>query len=346
MFGELISFRVVGGNLFMGLLSVVFVAVLSTIPADAATLYVPSEYLTLFDAIDAASDNDIIELAPGVYFESHILIDSSSPDNLTIKGATGNWDDVLLNGGGQNWLIRFDQGRSGRLESLTFANAFKGQSESSGAAVMVYSVGYSASLEIENCRFVNCEVSDADGGALYCSDSVNLFVRNCLFESNQATGTNATAVGGAVSIESATYEIRNCQFLNNISDSKGGALFLGGGSSGLITACLFQGNILTFSQGKGGAVWVGPAIAEVRDSTFVQNYSGLGPSIAVDHGTFDGFNCDLENAGYISGGAVVTMTCCNLGDLESWNIQPIVENDGCTVAVENESWDNIKAMFR
>ena len=93
-------------------------------------------------------------------------------------------------------------------------------------------------------------------------------------------------------------------------------------------------------------MWVGPATIEVRDSSFLQNYAGFGPSLAVDHGTFNGFNCDLDGAGNISGGAVVTMTCCYLGDLAGWNTTPIIANDGCVVSVTETSWGSLKSIFR
>lgn len=61
-------------------------------PADDGILEVPGEYPTIQEAVDAASDGDLVLIAPGVYHEA---VDVET-DGITIRGLSRN--EVILDG--------------------------------------------------------------------------------------------------------------------------------------------------------------------------------------------------------------------------------------------------------
>ncbi len=69
---------------------------------------------------------------------------------------------------------------------------------------------------------------------------------------------------------------------------------------------------------------------------------------SIGNGCRDGVARAVARAGfeacYISGGATVTMTCCILGELEAWNILPIIENDDCSVSTASVTWGGLKSQ--
>jgi len=77
----------------MFLVSIIF---LMTGAGGAAVLYVPSEYDTIQEAIDAAQDGDTIYIAKGIYQENNIQI--AKRGELIIEGATDNPLDSIIDG--------------------------------------------------------------------------------------------------------------------------------------------------------------------------------------------------------------------------------------------------------
>ncbi len=57
-------------------------------PGHAGTLDVPSNYLTIADALNAATDGDEIVLAPGVYCEALVVNKSVTIRGSNNQGAT------------------------------------------------------------------------------------------------------------------------------------------------------------------------------------------------------------------------------------------------------------------
>ena len=311
----------------------------------SATIHVPANSPSIRDAINSAHQGDTIELASGVYFESQFVLDANTSAGLTIRGATSNRNDVVLNGSGQNWMFQLQQWPGGRFENLTIANA--NARSGAGAAIAVFTGSTSPSVEIVNCRFVNCRLSEGSGGALTWAGRGHLLLRNCQFESNQTGSGGSTGSGGAIHLASVGYDVINCQFIDNITEAGGGAAAFTDDASGSISGCLFRGNLVTSSQGTGGALWFGPGTATISNSSFEQNAAGLGPSVAFDHTTCTASNCDLDAPGYITGANTrVTLNCCVLANLAGWNVLPVVTMDGCAVGSEVLCWGAVKSMYR
>lgn len=172
-----------------------------------------------------------------------------------------------------------------------------------------------------------------DKGSLFLvSGSGNPTVRNCLF-----TAGRCTFGGGVGYVLSAGATFADCQFVNNIGASYGGAfdtnngvtkfercLFKGntaaragavesfGGANTTYTNCIFTGNTATGSNG-GGAIWMSASTVTARNCTFTGNSAtSLAGCVRNTGGTTTLGNCILwNNTG--PGGAVVANQISNGG---------------------------------
>ena len=110
---------------------------------------------------------------------------------------------------------------------------------------------------------------DDYGGAIR-SEATLPIIESCIFSNNQATG-----VGGAINAWSI--KIRDCEFVDNVSGSQGGGIYLFGTGSGssMVERCSFTENIAT---NYGGAIHVynfsGNKTLAMRNCLMTDNYAG------------------------------------------------------------------------
>ncbi len=127
---------------------------------------------------------------------------------------------------------------------------------------------------VANCSYF----LNADGPGIF-SRSGDLIITNTLISGNYG---NAGVHGAGIATRfSNNMSLENVAFLNNSSESSGGAIMLNGGVNE-INNSLFQGN---YSNGRGGAIFVrddeelNPATLTINQTDFISNvaeYLGLG----------------------------------------------------------------------
>lgn len=103
------------------LFSCIFCLLCSQVEANTLKVGPDSQYLTIQNALNAASDGDTIILAPGTYKES---ISLRKP--VTLKGAGENPSDSIIEGGGN--LLSVSGLRKGKIENVTFRSVTQGNS--------------------------------------------------------------------------------------------------------------------------------------------------------------------------------------------------------------------------
>ena len=210
--------------------------------ANAETLRVPEDYPTIQDAAAASNNGDIIDLAPGTWYQNVWGL-----SGVTLKGRDGA-DKTIIDGTGFNWSPIVMYGAPCTIEGITFRNGVGSNIFGlvrGGALYVEFS-----SATVKNCRFESNisssnEAVQTFGGAI-CGYYSDLFITNCDFDSNGAeiggaihitTGNtlvvdnsrfrkNSAWQGGAISAENTPFTIASCLFHDNLADWQGGGLFV------------------------------------------------------------------------------------------------------------------------
>jgi len=138
------------------------VAVLSFVGnANAKTIYVGpgEEYTSIQDAIDNATDGDVIIVRDGIYYENIKV----TKERLTIKSENGS-DNCIIDGGDRNRSSVIVLKANGTtIEGFTIRNSF------TGIEVLSYS---------NNIMYNNISNNGGDGIWLWASDNNNIAYNN------------------------------------------------------------------------------------------------------------------------------------------------------------------------
>jgi hypothetical protein len=179
--------------------------------ATAATILVTSTadsgVGSLRNAINNASDGDVIRFDPTVNWTERVVTLSSYIWIYTTLSIEGN--GVTLSG---NNLC-------GILE-VGYSN-------------------YSPTVNVSRVHFTNGNVGSYAGGAIYMYHGL-LNLQSCIFSNNTALYSGSYGGGGAIHNEYGTLNVSGCTFYNNVA-YRGGAISLHSGSAVLI-GNLFYGN--------------------------------------------------------------------------------------------------------
>ena len=118
------------------------------------------------------------------------------------------------------------------------------------------------------------------------------------------TGGQADSNGGGLLIMGGSPTIRGCTFVDNVANSRGGAVANMAGANPSFTDCLFDSNRTI--NGCGGAVFnhhTGPSFSRVRFVNNVANYTG-GAVCTQGYVTPEFDSCEFQNNSGFWGGAL------------------------------------------
>jgi len=293
------------------LLAVVCVMSLS-ITVQAATIYVPDDYLAIQDAIDAAASSDAIVVRPGTYFES---IDFNGKD-IALKSEQGP-EVTTIDGGSLGSVVTFQSAETldAILEGFTVTNGIGSATGGwglSGGGIFCenasptitgnlitgndadYGGGgawrYSSALITRN-RFSNNTASQV-GGGLRLYHSAGIVEENLIFD-------NKTEGGGGIEAAWCTTDIIN----NTITDND--TSDAGGGISCFHCACTMTGNSIS-GNSAGSFSWVGSGGGlELSGGTYT-----LSNNVIIANEATDGFYGGPYGGGIYCNGAGVTIIHC------------------------------------
>jgi hypothetical protein len=142
------------------------------------------------------------------------------------------------------------------LDGLYF-NAFTSASTTSGATISVTTA--QSGIDFKNLSFTNNVATVANGAAIYFSSFayiITITIDGCTFTGNQATGnSNSTGYGGAIFINNTTataataktFDIKNCNFVNNTAYTRAGAIYFSALNTVSVTDCTFDSNQCTIA---------------------------------------------------------------------------------------------------
>ena len=245
------------------------------------------------------------------------IYSNASQPTLTRCSFISN-DSTLFGGGGM-----YCDNSDATLTDCTFQN----QHHDSFSSVYNHGAGlrcYGSSPTLDGCTFIsNTTDYYGYGGGLYCSQSSNPSLTNCIFDDNKAYGNNGGG-GGVFSTGNSSLSFQNCQFLNNevygsFTINKGGGIYCIEGNVSF-NSCTFSNNYST-SSGAGGAFW--NATLSFDNCIFQGNESntnGGGIYISNCLTIFEGCHWNSNIAWYgggasISGGLATLENCTMKGNL-------------------------------
>ncbi|MCH2143399.1 MAG: right-handed parallel beta-helix repeat-containing protein [Phycisphaerales bacterium] len=173
----------------------------------AGTINVPGDYALIQDAINASSDGDVINIAPGIYTESN-LDPGGKP--ITIQG-------VLNDGGSLATTIDAQQGGS-----VFVLNSQEGE------GTIIRNLVITGGTGTQTYGFLH-------GGGIHCQFS-HPTISNCMILGHTAER------GGGISCLFSSPTIDNCIISDNAADVGGGIYGYGNTSSPSITGCTISYN--------------------------------------------------------------------------------------------------------
>ena len=277
-------------------------------------------FLTLNEALTAASDGDIIKIASGTYSgngNSGVYI-----QKLLTFEKYGDGEAIFA-GNGQStiWSVGVN---STNISGLTFKN---GHAYWGGAICFMKGVSNS----VINATFIN-NTGKEYGGAIYIHESVSNLTLNSTFINN-----TASIHGGGIFIKGVADnlnvygEFRN----NNAADRNGGAISVGGQLSNSTINAKFINN----TAGYGGAIAGAKVSNSVINSTFENNVAtGSGGAIYWFTVSDSLINSIFKNNSAERGGAIRFDGTFTKSNLTSVFINNIASEDGganCFSSVNN-----------
>ncbi|HVP09555.1 MAG TPA: right-handed parallel beta-helix repeat-containing protein [Phycisphaerae bacterium] len=238
--------------------------------ADAATLYVPSQYATIQAAIDAAQDGDEVVVMNGVYTGAGNKNLSLGGKAITVRSVSGDPATCIIDcqGSGRGFYFHNGETAASVVDGFTIRNG----NNPAGAGVNCSGSGLTLS---------NCTISGNTGfeGAVYCGTG-SPTLTNCTISGNTASGQNCGA----------------------------GVYCMGSQCSPTFTNCTISGNTGSGSYSGGGVVSVSYAVPTFTNCTIGWNtdtgtYSGGGVWCSYSEATF--INCTIcGNTGANGGGGL------------------------------------------
>ena len=304
------------------LFSSLFYGFIST--ASATDRYVPAEYSTIQEAINASVDGDNVFVADGVYTGIGNTNIDLMGKAITVNSINGPESTVIdCNQIGRGFLVVTGEDENTIIEGFKIRNGNTPAWPDGGGGI--YCSGSSPAI-----RFCIFESNFAYfGGGIYFETSASPTIEYCQFIQNSAQ------YGGALYGKESSTIIRYCEFNLNVANYDGGCLYLyecdpvslsyslisnntainksGGGlydyySSGTINNCEFIGNIAGGYDGGAINIYDGPLIdgMAIADCFFQNNFAkDDGGAIFTSAGSEPISNCYFDgNSAEDAGGAI------------------------------------------
>ncbi len=231
----------------------------------AATIFVPGDYDTIQDAINASSTGDTVSIAADTYFENILFPGSKTITLISENGAVS----TVIDGGNNGSVVTFATGNNSTLDGFTITN---GSTSENGGGVRI---GSSSSPTIANCIITNNEAFA--GGGISCGSSSEPFITNSIIQNNSVTGDNDQSNGGGIHASPFSRPtITNCIIKNNTSGRNGGGLSFDTAEPTIVN-CTFSNNTAAVN---GGAISFKNSAPIITNCTFSNN-SASSPGGAI-----------------------------------------------------------------
>lgn len=319
------------------------VALLAAAGVNAAVINVPGDF-PLGVAIAVAVSGDEIVIAPSATPYQVFPGLQITNKALTIRGATGNPADVIIDAVGLDIVIRISgAGADGTvLEALTIQNG-RGPTAANGSGAGVWI--NDADVTLRNCVIRNnvLPAADGNGAGVYATVS-NIVIEGCVIEGNTVESVSGdgmgayfnagsqiitdtvfrnnrlpaglalelSSTGGGLYADGGSLRVTRCLFENNRAGFGGGVAVIGNMTSVTIDETVFADNEARNGGGFGANSAAGPLVPRLRNSLFVGNsVTGNDSAIYTDKGgLFTNLTLvdNTSDGSYVVGGSSPTGT--------------------------------------
>lgn len=255
------------------------VALCCCFAASALTVSVPGNYSTLEEAVAAATaDSSITEIIVGKGDNEEypvtytVAAGQKVTTALTIRGASGNFKDVIISGGGKCypfWLENSDA----VLADLTVANGYDGGGNAGGVVLI--------NGTMRNCRVTGC--TGGDVGGIYVRYGT---VVDCVVDNNSVQNHY---YGGGIYMQKACL-VERTVVTNNFCRNYTYGNICGGGTGVYINGGTLRNSVVAFNDGNKidiNYVQLTPAIGVYANGGTIENSTIYGNTCG--NGAYAGF---------------------------------------------------------
>ena len=225
---------------------------------------VPGDFDSIQQAIDAASDSDIVVVGPGTYFENINFLGKA----IAVTSERGPWS-TTIDGNQAGSVVTFENGEtnSAVLQGFTLKN---------GSAAFGGGILCSSSAPTVRGNVLTDNKANSNGAGIYCRN-LDAIVSNNVFYDNVASNR-----GGAICCYYCSSRITNNTMVGN-SAQEGGGLYVFDGSPVVTNSIVYNNSaptgpeihggspVVTYSNTKGG--WSGTGNID-QDPLFVDETTG------------------------------------------------------------------------
>jgi parallel beta-helix repeat protein len=293
----------------------------------SATIRVPDDYDTIQDAIDNASDGDVIEVDRGNYTgEGNRDIDFLGLA-ITVRSSYGPYDttiDCSDSEGHRGFYFRRNEGPDSVLRGFTIKGAIMPGSNDIGGGIL---------CEVSSPSIIECVIEECEaemGGGIGVSRGSPTII-DCVIEDCQA-GSDGRG-GGIGLIRSSGATILYSQIRNNSSSNFGAGVYCSQ-SSALFSNCDISRNTAQGNVHGGGVFCGGSSDVEFKNCVISNNTAEIGGGLCV--GTSDDSaiitNCTIAHN---TGGGIHSFS----SDIEISN-SIVWYNDGVPITLVDQASNN------
>jgi len=258
-----------------------------------------SDFTEIQGAIFHSRDTDIIELCDATYTGSNNRNLNYHGKAITVKSASGNPEDCVIDCEGAGRGFQFDsiEDTLSVVHGVTITNA---AGINGGAVYIGHKGGFDAAApKFVNCVFANSAASSLGGGMYLDDRGTEVILVDCVFVGNTGDGLHLS--------EDAVATVRGCTFENNDEFGIRASRY----SEAIVRDCRFTNNVKRGIRAHESA-------HTVANSTFDGNHEG-GVLIVIAAMTFN--NCIFAGNTAVNGGAIdvdmdgqLTLTGCAFTD--------------------------------
>jgi predicted outer membrane repeat protein len=232
---------------------------------EASIIHVPSDYSSIQNALNGASEGDTVKVASGIYYENIIW---PSTDGIQL---IGNGEDTVINGGQASHVIELSTSFRDIITSKTLVSAFKitNGKHFEGRGGGIYCKNSSPCLS--NLIIEGNYANEYGGGFFAIHSSPEL--SDSVIQGNKLN--NSTSGGAGLAIMYSTLKLKNVVIQENTSSGYGGGIYCTDSELNATNILIVK----NFSYNSGGGIYSFESTVNVVNATIHGNVTNANQGV-------------------------------------------------------------------